>query len=135
MFSHVKSLLLILIASVSLVACSSTGIANKPATDIATTLTGKYTTAQVKSAIEAAGKQRKWTMKSKGAGVMEGVYQRQGHKVTIKITYNAKSYRISYVSSENMYEKVDADGNVSLHNNYMRWVGNLDSDIRKRLEK
>lgn len=129
MFSHIKVLLLIVAVSLGLVACAAT----QPAENISTTLMGEFTTEQVKSAIVAAGAQRKWEMKSTGEGEMIGVYRKKNHEVTVKIVYDTNSYQISYISSKNLKERVDNEGVVRLHHNYMRWIYNLDHDIQVQL--
>lgn len=48
------------------------------------------------------------------------------HSVTILIPYDADSYSIDFVTSENMM--YDADKHV-IHRNYNRWVANLEKDL------
>lgn len=133
MFSWLKYLLLACV--ISLAGCASSGGRNEPVENIETKLSGNYTLAQIRDSIREAGEGRRWIMNDKGNGVFEGIYVRQGHKAVVNITYNVNAYKISYVSSENLYERKDSQGNISVHYNYMRWIRNLDKDIQVFLSR
>ncbi|KMV29750.1 hypothetical protein L4D00_07710 [Photobacterium swingsii] len=85
---------------------------------------------QVRSVILQSGTDRGWIMAETKPGTIRGEINVRTHKAVIDIEYNAKTYSIHYVSSENLkYE----DGKI--HRNYNRWVNNLDVDIKKNLAK
>ncbi|MGF1692700.1 hypothetical protein [Photobacterium kagoshimensis] len=83
---------------------------------------------QVRSAILQSGADRGWIMQETKPGTIRGEITKRTHKAVIDVEYNAKTYSIHYVSSENLqYE------NGEIHRNYNRWVNNLDVDIKKKL--
>ncbi|WP_283624103.1 LptM family lipoprotein [Morganella morganii] len=93
-----------------------------------TAITANVSADKVKNAILEAGQKRDWIMTPVSPGVIEGKLIARDHSVRIKVTYNATSYKISYVDSQNLRA---ADGKI--HKNYNRWVNNLDKDIQIRL--
>jgi hypothetical protein len=82
------------------------------------------------SAIKGALEGRGWTIRSEQPGLINAHLLVRVHTADIAISYDANSYSITYVGSENL----DYDAKKSrIHRNYNRWIANLDMDIKKRL--
>ena len=112
----------LVVAAVLLTGCARTA----PIHNVNQTLTQRYTDNQMKLAIIEAG--RKWVMTPVSPGVINGRLAQRDFVATIRITYTSQNYRIDYVSSENLKA-----GQGEIHNNYNRWIANLDQDIQLRL--
>ena len=112
-----------------MVAALLTGCARTaPIHNVNQTLTQRYTDNQMKLAIIEAGINRKWVMTPVSPGVITGRLAQRDFVANIRITYTSQNYRIDYVSSENLKA-----GEGEIHNNYNRWITNLDQDIQLRL--
>ena len=112
-----------------MVAALLTGCARTaPIHNVNQTLTQRYSDNQMKLAIIEAGIGRKWVMTPVSPGVINGRLAQRDFVATIRITYTSQNYRIDYVSSENLKA-----GQGEIHNNYNRWIANLDQDIQLRL--
>lgn len=114
----------LVVAAVLLTGCARTA----PIHNVNQTLTQRYTDNQMKLAIIEAGIGRKWVMTPVSPGVINGRLAQRDFVATIRITYTSQNYRIDYVSSENLKA-----GQGEIHNNYNRWIANLDQDIQLRL--
>ena len=114
----------LVVAAVLLTGCARTA----PIHNVNQTLTQRYTDNQMKLAIIGAGIGRKWVMTPVSPGVINGRLAQRDFVATIRITYTSQNYRIDYVSSENLKA-----GQGEIHNNYNRWIANLDQDIQLRL--
>ncbi|QCA04841.1 hypothetical protein [Pantoea vagans] len=114
----------LIVAAVLLTGCARTA----PIHNVNQTLTQRYTDNQMKLAIIEAGIGRKWVMTPVSPGVINGRLAQRDFVATIRITYTSQNYRIDYVSSENLKA-----GQGEIHNNYNRWIANLDQDIQLRL--
>ncbi|MGJ0478519.1 hypothetical protein [Pantoea agglomerans] len=117
------------IFTLAVVAALLTGCARTaPIHNVNQTLTQRYTDNQMKLAIIEAGISRKWVMTPVSPGVINGRLAQRDFVANIRITYTSQNYRIDYVSSDNL----KAEGG-EIHNNYNRWISNLDQDIQLRL--
>lgn len=114
----------LVVAAVLLTGCARTA----PIYNVNQTLTQRYTDNQMKLAIIEAGIGRKWVMTPVSPGVINGRLAQRDFVATIRITYTSQNYRIDYVRSENLKA-----GQGEIHNNYNRWIANLDQDIQLRL--
>lgn len=114
----------LVVAAVLLTGCARTA----PIHNVNQTLTQRYTDNQMKLAVIEAGIGRKWVMTPVSPGVINGRLAQRDFVATIRITYTSQNYRIDYVSSENLKA-----GQGEIHNNYNRWIANLDQDIQLRL--
>ena len=114
----------LVVAAVLLTGCARTA----PIHNVNQTLTQRYTDNQMKLAIIEAGIGRKWVMTPVSPDVINGRLAQRDFVATIRITYTSQNYRIDYVSSENLKA-----GQGEIHNNYNRWIANLDQDIQLRL--
>ena len=96
-----------------------------------TTATGKeMTLEQVTKAIVEAGAGLKWTMAVVKPGQIVGTLNLRRHTAVVDITYNTKTYNITYKDSVNL--KYDAE-KKTIHEKYRGWVMNLDNAIKGRL--
>jgi hypothetical protein len=85
--------------------------------------------AQVEAAIEAGAARREWIITEAAPGTrVARIYVRGKHMAEVGIRYDLRRYRIEYRNSENL----DARGD-RVHQNYFRWVANLDRAIRIEL--
>lgn len=96
-----------------------------------TTATGKEVTLeQVTKAIVEAGAGLTWTMAVVKPGQIVGTLNLRSHTAVVDITYNTKTYDITYKNSVNL--KYNAEKNT-IHANYRGWIMNLDNAIKGRL--
>ena len=96
-----------------------------------TTATGKeMTLEQVTKAIVEAGAGLTWTMAIVKPGQIVGTLNLRSHTAVVDITYNTKTYDITYKNSVNL--KYNAEKNT-IHKAYGGWVMNLDNAIKGRL--
>lgn len=84
--------------------------------------------AKIKKAIISAGAERGWAMKETKPGHIVGTLFARKHKAVVDITYNTKSYSITYKDSV----ALKYDGS-SIHKRYNGWIQNLDRQIQIRL--
>jgi hypothetical protein len=118
-------MLVLLAASVlALGACRSAPVRNVTDAPISS---GK-SMQQVEQAIVEAGRTLGWQMSPQGPGKITGNLALRTHRATVDVTYNTKSYSITYKDSDNLHY----DGH-SIHSNYNGWIENLDRAIRARL--
>lgn len=116
--------------ALTLVACTATiQNVNNHAVPVAA---GKpATTADVKAAITKAAVGLGWQVRDVRPGLMYANLSLRGHFAQVAITYNSKSYSITYKNSRNL----DYDPSTkSIHHNYNGWVSNLDNAIQARLQ-
>jgi len=116
-----KKLLLVVTATFILVGCGSAKVVN-----VNKTFNTKATSDYVKEKIIKSGKNLGWTMKAVKKGEIKGFITLRGHTAIIKILYNHDSYKINYVSSENLNFNKD---NNTINNNYNGWINNLKITI------
>lgn len=112
------------VATTALVGCARTA----PILTPESTIIHNVSINKVKQAILEAGQKRDWIMAEVSPGVINGKLVSRDHSVNIQITYSTKTYKINYISSQNLM----ASGGA-IHKNYNRWVNNLDKDIQLRL--
>lgn len=99
---------------------------------VPTRATVEVTQDQVGEAIIEAGTKRGWSMTEVEPGLIRGeILVRGKHKVAVNIPYDADSFSILYLSSENMNYQL-RDGQPRIHPKYNSWIKNLKSDIEKR---
>ena len=93
------------------------------------TASGKaLSAAQVRTAIMSAGAGLGWKFTDAGPGKLEGTLNLRTHSAVVVIPYSAKTYAITYKSSQNLNE-----ANGTIHSNYNGWVQNLDHAIQQEL--
>ncbi|AMG58207.1 hypothetical protein [Pantoea vagans] len=114
----------LLVVAALLTGCARTA----PIHNVNQSLTQRYSDNQMKMAIIEAGIGRKWVMTPVSPGVINGRLTQRDFVANIHISYSSQNYRIDYVSSENLKA-----GQGKIHNNYNRWIANLDQDIQLRL--
>ena len=84
--------------------------------------------ADVEMAIRRAGHGLGWQIVPQGPGKAEGTLVLREHRAVVDITYDVKSYSITYKDSSNLHY----DGKT-IHSNYNGWIQNLDKAIRAQL--
>ena len=84
--------------------------------------------ADVEMAIRRAGQPLGWQITPQGPGKAEGILVLREHRAIVNITYDTKSYSITYKDSSNL----QYDGKW-IHSNYNGWIQNLDMAISKQL--
>lgn len=57
----------------------------------------------------------------------------QGHRAKVAITYDTKTMKIQYVSSQNLAYETKPDGSRVIHPRYLTRVNNLRKDILRDL--
>lgn len=107
-----------------LAGCSNT----VPVQQVHSSIFGKHSQDQVRTAILLAGKNREWIMTEETPGVITARQTARQHGVVVNIHYTSTTYSIDYVSSSNM----DA-AKGKIHKKYNTWVRNLDKDIQLNL--
>jgi hypothetical protein len=78
------------------------------------------------NAIQRAGARRGWDMRVDAPGEIEGRLRKPSAKAVVDIHYTSNEFSIRYKSSENLGYQ-----GGRIHNNYNRWVYNLEGDIRR----
>ncbi|GME33137.1 MULTISPECIES: hypothetical protein [unclassified Pantoea] len=119
-----KTIFTLVIVAALLTGCARTA----PIHNVNQSLSQRYSDNQMKMAIIEAGIGRKWVMTPVSPGVINGRLAQRDFVANIRISYSSQNYRIDYVSSENLKA-----GQGEIHNNYNRWIANLDQDIQLRL--
>lgn len=111
----------------------STPLVNPPAVVIPATAGKAWTEIEVRDAIVRGGAAKTWVLKSEQPGrVVLAVDVRSRHAAEVAITYDAKTYRVEYLSSVNLNYRKAEQGEV-IHPTYIRWVRGLMAEINKGL--
>ncbi|MBL8299915.1 MAG: hypothetical protein JNN30_16370 [Rhodanobacteraceae bacterium] len=92
----------------------------------------KASSAEVARIIKKALVGRKWIVAEDNPGAIKATLLIREHKAKIAIDWDAKSIRISYVSSENLNFS-EKKGQKLIHQNYNSWINNLVVDISGEL--
>ncbi|PKB87300.1 hypothetical protein A8A01_28300 [Ewingella americana] len=117
-----------ILASV-VVACLLSGCSSPtPIHNVRETIVLQHTPEQVRKAILIAGAQRGWSMTAPQDGVIDAKLVKRDFSAHIQINYSSNQYSIQYIDSTNLNAK-----NGMIHNNYNRWIANLDKDIKIQL--
>lgn len=89
--------------------------------------------AEIRTAIAAAGNRRGWVVRGEGADKLTLAFAKgDKHEVVVDVLFDKNSFQIVYVSSRNMNFSMD-DGRQQIHPNYNKWVRNLNGDLREEL--
>jgi len=111
-----------------LTACVAQPIYNVDDAMIISSTNKSLSKADVKNAIMKAGTTRGWVIKEDSPGRLVGTLFIRKHMAKIDIKYSEKFYSINYRDSENL----NYGGSV-IHQNYNKWVKNLQQDIEIEL--
>jgi hypothetical protein len=84
----------------------------------------------LEKAVVRAGLTLGWRMTPKGPGKVEGVLDIRKHQAIIDVTFDTKTYSITYRDSTNLDYKPE---NKTIHSNYNGWIQNLDKAIRAQV--
>ena len=92
---------------------------------------------QIRTALQKAAHLRSWGITVDKTGKMELVYPTNKrslkYQATVGVTYGQGFYKIEYVKSRGLKEKMGCYGNegvVCAHRNVNRWIANLGKDVR-----
>jgi len=91
-------------------------------------------TTDVEAAIYQGATKRKWIPTKIRDGEIEATLYIRSHVAVVDIDYNADSFQVRYIRSENLNYK-NRDGAEVIHPNYNAWVKNLTSDIEAALSE
>lgn len=87
----------------------------------------------VETAIVAGCMRRGWVPVKVRDGVFEATLRLRAHVAVVEILYDADSFRIDYVRTENLHYLRDENGVEAIHPNFNSWVKNLAADILTEL--
>ncbi len=89
---------------------------------------------RVRGAVRSGVLSRGWIPTDKGAGVIEAKLDKGKYVAVVTITYDSRSVRIRYKSSENL--GYAAEGNsATIKSGYNGWIKNIERDIAINLSK
>ena len=88
---------------------------------------------KVASVIETAILKRRWWVDKQEPGRMVVIQLVQGHRAKVAISYDTKTVKIQYVSSQNLAYEAKPDGSRVIHPRYLAWIKNLQTDIVRDL--
>ena len=89
---------------------------------------------QVEAAIYQGCSVRHWMPSKVRDGLIQATLYQRSHVAVVDITYDADSFQVTYVRSENLRYK-DVDGQQRIHEGYNKWVKNLVGDIEVALQQ
>ena len=121
--------LLLLALAVSLLGARNTPLVDPEPIDVPAGMSIE----KVASVIESAALKRRWWVDEQKPGRMVVVQLVQGHRAKVAITYDTKTVKIQYVSSEKLAFEAKPDGSRFIHPRYLGWVNNLRTDIQRAL--
>ena len=115
------------------VACRKGATVQNVHANTVTAISQKVKVQDVRKAILSACAFRGWQARELSPGLIEASLLVRGkHTVVVDIPYTAETYSIQYKNSINM--EYDASKG-SIHPNYNKWVGTLNSDINAQIIK
>lgn len=121
------SILALVAASFLLTACGVKPVKNVESKVVPNNI---QSSAQVKQAIQRAGRGLGWIIKEVDEDTLEGILLLRTHMAKITIPYSKNEYSLLYKSSEDL----DYDGEAkTIHSNYNGWITNLDRAIQVQL--
>lgn len=123
---NVIALLFVTLASFVIAGCRTAPVMNIEESPI--TISGKYSSKDVRKAIIRAGTSLGWRVKDVKPGHLEATLLIRKHMAKVDIFYDKKKYSIKYKDSSNL----NYDG-TNIHSNYNGWIQNLDRSIQAQL--
>lgn len=117
--------LLLLIAHTG--GCRTSPLLNPPPVSFA-----RLATDDVEAAIYQGCTKRKWMPTKIRNGQIQAILYQRSHVAVVDIDYDADSFRVTYVHSENLRYK-NRHGEQRIHSSYNKWVKNLVADIEASL--
>lgn len=119
----------IILASLALLAgCGTLPVYNVNNTPVLSMDEKPVTMKEVKNAILRSGIELGWEMRPISEGKIHATLRLRKHTAESNITYDTKSYSISYLDSSGLKY---SDGKI--HKNYNGWIQNLDKRIRGKI--
>lgn len=123
-----QRIVLLLLLSLSVLACSTTQPLYNTEFSVPTAARMEDMSKAIKSALIA----HEWTIQKEEPERIEARIFTRSHKAEIVINYNTNRIRIQYVSSDNL--KYDRSDNT-IHRNYNKWIHFLERDISNNLAR
>ena len=84
----------------------------------------------IEKAVMRGGLTLGWQMSPKGPGRVEGVLNLRRHQAVIDVTFDARSFNITYLDSTNLDYR---EKEKTIHSNYNGWIQNLEKAIRAQV--
>jgi hypothetical protein len=85
----------------------------------------------IQKAIVRAGLTLGWQVVAREPGKLEAILVLRKHRAVVDITYDTKTFSITYKDSTN----IDYDAqNKTVHSNYNGWIQNLEKGIRIQVQ-
>ena len=125
---NIKLGLIIAVGILLVAACAPAPVLNVSNAPVETASRQKASLDEVGKAITRAGVALHWEMKTVKPGNIVGTLKWNVHLAVVDITYDTKTYSITYKDSTNL--KYNGE---TIHKNYNRSIKNLDRDIRAQL--
>lgn len=113
--------------TLTIIGCRANPVYNVDSAPV--TISGKHTGQDVEKSIIRAGAVLGWKMKKVGKGHLVGTLHLRSHVAVVDITFNDKTYSITYKDSTNL----NYDG-TNIHSNYNGWIQNLDRSIQSQFQ-
>jgi hypothetical protein len=88
----------------------------------------------VEAAIYQGCSVRQWMPNKLREGLIQATLYQRSHVAVVDVDYDADSFQVRYVRSENLRYKV-VDGVPRIHEGYNKWVKNLVGDIEVALSR
>jgi hypothetical protein len=83
---------------------------------------------KIRAAVRTGVLGRGWIPTDKGAGVIEAKIDKKNIVAVVTITFDAKTVRIRYKSSEGLSHEGEGT-NETIHSRYNGWIKNIEKDI------
>jgi hypothetical protein len=87
----------------------------------------------VEAGIYAGARRRGWVPTKLHDGLIQATLHLRSHVAVVDIAYEADSFRLRYVRSENLNYEREADGTQQIHQHFNIWQQNLIQDISEEL--
>ena len=87
----------------------------------------------VEAGIYAGARRRGWVPSKLHDGLIQATLHLRSHVAVVDIAYDADSFRLRYVRSENLNYEREADGTQRIHQHFNIWQQNLIQDISEEL--
>lgn len=123
-----KNIIIAILSSLLLVACSSMKVKNIEGVEVPPTVSVK----QMAKAIKDAAENRNWKVVKHSKGVYTLKVDSSGRSLTVKVPYKKGTYSVNYESSENL--KYD-EATGKIHKKAYKWMRVLSRDIKRAIAK
>ncbi len=88
----------------------------------------------INKALTVAAAEKNWKLSNAGPGKATATLIVRGkHTILVDIAYTTTELSLKYKDSINMHYHSDINGNITIHPNYNKWVGDFIEAINKEL--